>query len=249
MPMIPIIDVLVLAWFIACWAGYVVFARRKSGHTPSLVVAMRVYRREWFRHMLGHENRIGDIGALNSLVTGSTFFASTSILILSGLVALLGTPERVIDIVADIPFTHRDSELVWKIKIILLICVLAYAFFKFSWSIRQFNFCAVLIGAAPHTERPSEHEDFISTISSVSSYASEDFNLGLRAFYFALAALAWFLHPALFALSSALVVGILYQREFHSNTLRALTQPSSIHQSLHLPESVLKELHLGARTA
>lgn len=151
MPMIPIIDVLVLAWFIACWVGYVVFARRKSGHTASLVVAMRVYRREWFRHMLGHENRIGDIGALNSLVTGSTFFASTSILILSGLVALLGTPERVIDIVADIPFTRRDSELVWKIKIILLICVLAYAFFKFSWSIRQFNFCAVLIGAAPHT--------------------------------------------------------------------------------------------------
>ncbi len=112
MPNIPWVDYFVLGWFVACWVGYTFFARRKSGETASLVVALRIYRREWFRSMLGHENRIGDVAALNSLLNGATFFASSSMLILGGLVALLGAPERVIDVVADLPFTHRDSELI-----------------------------------------------------------------------------------------------------------------------------------------
>ena len=249
MPKIPLIDVFMLAWFVSCWVGYTFFARRKSGETASLVVAMRVYRREWFRHMLGRDNRIGDVAALNSFLTGATFFASTSMLILGGLVALLVTPERVIDVVADIPFTHRDSELIWRIKIFLLIFVFVYAFFKFTWSIRQLNFCAILIGAAPQTDKPDEHEDFVTTITGIASFSAENFNQGLRAFYFALAVLAWFLHPWLFAFASALVVCILYLREFHSKTLYALTRPSTINQSLHLPENVLRELHLSARPA
>lgn len=249
MPKIPLIDWFVLAWFVSCWAGYTYFAQRKSGKTASLVVAMRIYRREWFKHMLGHENRIGDIAALNSLLTGATFFASTSLLILGGLVAMLGTTERVIEVVADLPFARRDSEFVWLIKIILLIVIFVYAFFKFTWSIRQFNFCAVLIGAAPHTDRPEEQEDFVGTITSVASFAAENFNQGLRAFYFALAALTWFLHPWLFVTVSALVVYILHEREFHSETLHALTRPSSINQSLHLPEDVLQKLRLNSTTA
>jgi uncharacterized membrane protein len=243
----PLIDEFVLVWFILCWTGYTLFAWHRSGTRASLVVAMRIYRREWFKRMLGNENRIGDIAALNSLVSGSTFFASTSMLILGGLVALLGTTERVIDVVANLPFTRHDSEVVWHIKIILMIGVFIYAFFKFTWSIRQFNFCAILIGAAPRTDRPEEHEDFLDTIVSVASFAEENFNHGLRAFYFAMAALSWFLHPWLFVAATALVVSILYQREFHSKALYALTSPSSVTQALHLPERMLAELRLGTR--
>ena len=87
MPKIPLIDWFVLAWFASCWVGYTYFARRKSGEIPSLVVSMRIYRREWFLHVLGRDNRIADIAALNALLTGATFFASTSLLILGGLSA------------------------------------------------------------------------------------------------------------------------------------------------------------------
>ncbi|MCK7501932.1 MAG: DUF599 domain-containing protein [Comamonadaceae bacterium] len=245
----PLIDVFVLVWFILCWAGYASFAWHRSGTQASLVVAMRVYRREWFKRMLGNENRIGDTAALNSLLSVSTFFASTSLLILGGLVALLGTTERVIDVVSNLPFTRHDSEVVWHIKIILMIGVFIYAFFKFTWSIRQFNFCSVLIGAAPNSDQPDEHKDFVDTIVSVASFSEESFNHGLRAFYFALAALSWFLHPWLFVMASALVVYVLYQREFHSKALYALTSPSSVTQSLHLPERMLAELRLGTRSS
>ncbi len=242
MPGIRLIDWLVLAWFAACWMGYTYFAQRKAADTPSLVASMRIYRREWFKRVLGRDNRIADIAALSSLLTGATFFASTTLLILGGLCAMLGTTDRVIDVAADLPFTRHESGLVWLVKIVLLIIVFVNAFFKFTWSIRQYNFCVVLIGAAPQTERPDEHEDFVAAITSVASFAAENFNHGLRAFYFALAALTWFLHPWLFAAASALVVYVLYQREFHSRALYAMTRPSTINQSLHLPKEIREKL-------
>ncbi|HEX6828017.1 MAG TPA: DUF599 domain-containing protein [Burkholderiales bacterium] len=245
MPNIPLIDYLVLAWFISCWAGYAYFAQRKSGEMASLVVAMRIYRHEWFKRMLRNENRIGDVAALNSLLSGATFFASTSLLILGGLGAMLGANNRVIDVVADLPFARHDSELVWLVKIFLLIAVFVYAFFKFTWAIRQYSFCAILIGAAPLTDRPDEHEDFVGALTSLASLAAENNNQGLRAFYFALAAATWFAHPWLFVAATALVVYVLYQREFHSAALHALTRPSTINQSLHLPKEVLENLRLN----
>jgi len=238
---IPLIDLVVLAWFSLCWAGYTFFARRKSKRKPSLVMAMRIYRREWFKNMIGQEVRIAHIAALSSLQAGTTFFASTALVILGGLVALLGTTEQVIHVAADLPFARSDSEFVWLVRIILLILIFVYAFFKFTWSIRQFNFCTVLVGSAPRTDRPEEHGEFLDTITSVASYAAENFNLGLRAYYFALAALTWFLHPWLFAAASTFVVYILHEREFRSETLQTLTRPNAIRQSLHLPDEVVRK--------
>ena len=53
---IQLIDLFVLSWFIGCWAGYTYFAERKSATKASLVAAMRLYRREWFKRVLQHEN-------------------------------------------------------------------------------------------------------------------------------------------------------------------------------------------------
>ncbi len=162
---------------------------------------------------------------------------------------MLGTTDRVMDVVAELPFARPESELLSRIKIILMIGVFVYTFFKFTWSIRQYHFCIILVGAAPLTKDPQEHNDYIDTMTQVTSHAAEDFNQGLRAFYFAFAAIAWFFHPWLSVASSALVVYILHQREFQSRTLHALTGPSTVSRSLHLPEKVFSELRLNSRVA
>ena len=246
MSRIPLTDAIVLVWFCACWAGYTVFARRKSRRKPSLVAAMRIYRREWFKHTLGHQTRIAHISALNSLQTVTTFFASTALVILGGLVALLGTTDRVVDLAADLPFARHDSELVWLVRIITLILIFVYAFFVFTWSIRQYNFCIVLVGAAPHTQHPEDHREILDTMTSVASFAAENFNLGLRSYYFALAAMTWFLHPWLFAAASACVAYLLHEREFRSPTLHTLTRPNSILQSLQLADEGVRGRRRGS---
>jgi uncharacterized membrane protein len=130
MPKMRLIDVFALACFILCWAGYAYFADRKSVTAPSLVAAMRRYRHEWFTRILDRDNRIGDVVALSNLLTGGTFFASTSLLILSGLIAMLGTTDQVMNVVAELPFTPSETEFVWRVRIVLLMVVFVYAFLR-----------------------------------------------------------------------------------------------------------------------
>jgi uncharacterized membrane protein len=54
------------------------------------------------------------------------------------------------------------------------------------------------------------------------SFASGNFNQGLRSYYFAMAALSWFLHPWLMIATTLWVVYVLYGREFQSRTLEVL---------------------------
>jgi uncharacterized membrane protein len=46
--------------------------------------------------------------------------------------------------------------------------------------------------------------------------------MGLRTYYFSLALLVWFIHPVAFMITTTWVVAVLYRREFHSKTLKAL---------------------------
>ena len=106
----------------------------------------------------------------------------------------------------------------------LLIVIFVFAFFKFTWSLRLFNYLLVLIGAAPLFDRiaAGEAAGVAQRAARMSNLAVNHFNVGIRAYYFGLAALAWFVHPLLFVAASAWVVVVLWRREFRSHTLAAL---------------------------
>jgi uncharacterized membrane protein len=216
-------DYAALLWFFVASFGYVRFASRKAQRAPSLLGAMNLYRRKWMERVVARENRIVDSSLISMLSNVATFLASTTVLILGGLVALLGTTEKAVDVMAELPFAVKGSHRLWEIKVLLLIGIFGFAFFKFTWALRQFNMLAILVGAAPGPGGDvRDAEDFIRRSTDVSVYAGENFNNGLRTYYFGLAALAWFLHPFLFAFTTAGVVLVLYQREFHSPTLETL---------------------------
>jgi len=219
-------DLLALAWFFSIWIGYADFARRRSQRVPSLMSVMRVYRREWWARIIEREMRIVDTSIVANLGNSATFFASTTLLILGGLLALLGTTDKVMAVVQGLPFNARASSELWEMKILLLVGIFVYAFFKFTWSLRQFNFTSVLIGAAPQEpSRTEEEELFITRAGQLVHSASESFNYGLRAYYFGLAALTWFVSSGVFMIATAWIVAVLYWREFHSETLNLLKRP------------------------
>jgi uncharacterized membrane protein len=45
----------------------------------------------------------------------------------------------------------------------------------------------------------------------------------LRSYYFSIAAMCWFFHPILFIFASLFVVFTLYDREFRSRAVKAIT--------------------------
>lgn len=216
-------DYAALLWFFAASSGYVRFAAWKAQRAPSLLGAVNLHRRKWMERVVERENRIVDSSLISMLSNVATFLASTTVLILGGLVALLGTTEKAVDVMAEIPFAVKGSHRLWEMKVLLLITIFGFAFFKFTWALRQFNVLAILVGAAPAMGGDArEEEEFVLRATDISVYAGENFNNGLRTYYFGLAALAWFLHPLLFALATAGVVVVLYLREFRSPTLETL---------------------------
>lgn len=216
---IPILDIVSLVWFIVLWAGYTWHADRYARRTHSIGAVMHDYRYEWMQQMLRRENRVVDVNILRNLLQGPAFFASASLLILAGLLTIMGSTDRAIMIVRALPFAAKTTLVQWELKLLVLCVMFMYAFFKFTWALRQFNYCSVLIGAAPS----APDDDYAARAADVSTNASKDFNYGLRAYYFSLAVLTWFANSWVFMLATALVVVVLYLREYRSDVLQILS--------------------------
>lgn len=233
---LSVLDWIAVVWFLGWWVGYVLFASRLGKRVPSLVSQMGRFRRAWMTGITQREVRIGDVSILANLSNGSTFFASTTLLILGGLLALFGTTDQVASLIAELPFSKHASEMLWDIKILLLTSIFMFAFFKFTWSLRLFHFCSVMVGGAPPVNaEPRALRDFVERATATATLAAESFNNGLRAYYFALAALTWFLNPWVWMAATSWVVLILYHREFRSEALRALTEASQEGDPVEVP--------------
>ncbi|HXX85361.1 MAG TPA: DUF599 domain-containing protein [Casimicrobiaceae bacterium] len=215
-------DVLALVWFMGCWIGFDAVSRRRTTHTHSLVSALRIHRRRWVATMPHRENNQVDAQILNNLLRFALFFATTTIFILAGLVALLGTTQKVVETVSALPFAAPLSLWMWEVKVLLLVAIFVYAFFKFTWSSWQYNALSILVGQAATQRGSAEREErFVECASRVAAYAGYNFNHGMRAYYLSMAAMSWFLHPWLMIAATTLIVLVLYRREFRSNTLEA----------------------------
>lgn len=216
-------DMIAVAWLLLCWVGYTLYSERGAG-AGNLFGVMARHRERWMTEMLSRENRIVDIQIINSALNNATFFGSTAILILAGLFAVLGTLEDVIAVVRDIPFAVKTSRALWETKVIVMMLIFVHGFFKFAWAMRQFNYVALMIGAAPKHTEPGEAElAYARGAARVASLAAKHFNHGMRAYYFGLATLSWFVHPLALLPSALFVVLVLYRRDFRSRTLQALS--------------------------
>ncbi len=223
---IPLLDIGALLWFVGCWVGYVVYSKRCNlKNHRGLLATMNRVREQWANTILERENRIVDSQVINGLVRKETFFASTTLLILASSVALLGMSDQVNQLVREIPFAQHTPLALWELKVSVLSMTFIYAFFKFTWSIRQHSYSAILLAALPLPEKAAERdgEKQVRRLARLNNLGARHFNDGMRAYYFALAELSWFFHPWAFVVATAWVVLVLYRREFHSKALEILS--------------------------
>lgn len=227
---IPRLDWLALAWFALCWVGYTAYSSYGRRSHQSLMRGTDRLRTVWMERMLEREVRIVDSALLGTLMHSVSFFASTTILIIGSLIAALGAIDREIALTADLGFLVAASRETWTLKLFSLIAVFIYAFFELTWSLRQFNRCAILIGAAPLPDQTDAagRQAWARRLGRLNTLAGDDFNLGLRAYYFGMALLAWFIHPVAFAVASVWVVLVLYRREFSSEPALLLGEGDEI---------------------
>jgi uncharacterized membrane protein len=211
-------DVLALAYFIAAWMGYSIVVERTAHGRTSLNALMNQYRDQWMEELLKRDVRIVDSQVTAALQNGTAFFASTSLLAIGGALAMLRAPQDTFAVVAWLPFGEVPTPALWETKILGLAVIFVYAFFKFAWSYRLYNYVAILVGAAPPPEARTTNpgRQFVHRTARLCEDAGRHFNRGQRAFFFALGYLGWFLGPLPLAVTTTGVVLVMWGRQFKS---------------------------------
>lgn len=223
MPFDPL-DLIAFGVFVLAWSTYAITMELTSFGHGALNWRMDRYREVWMGHMLGREVRIVDAQIMAALQNGTAFFASTSLIAVGAALTLLRSTDEVVSLISSLPLSLPASRGLWEAKTVGLIVIFVYAFYKFAWAYRLFNYVAIMIGATPSpAERDTPHaKAHVLRTTRLFQSAGRHFNRGQRALFFALAYLGWFVSPWLLIAATAAVVVVVWQRQFASDSLRAL---------------------------
>jgi uncharacterized membrane protein len=215
------LDLGALAFFFMAWGGFTLVLDRSALVPPTLNRNLREVRLAWMRNLIRRDNRIMDTQLIGHLISSVSFFASTTVLLLAGLLGALASAEDAHGVISGLGFTAPTSAVLFELKLVLLLAIFVFAFFKFTWALRQYNYACALIGAAPTTATPGADEA-AEEAATLLSLAVLSFNGGLRAYYFAFAALGWFLHPLALVGFTAWIMVVLLRRQYASPAAAAV---------------------------
>ena len=219
-------DLFALIYFVAAWVGYSILVELTAHGRLSLNAMMNDYRDTWMQELLAREMRMVDAQVTAALQNGTAFFASTSLLAIGGVLAMLRSSDQVVSVVAWFPFGETPTQGQWEVKLLGLTVIFVYAFFKFAWSYRLYNYVAIMVGAAPPARAKNTRaaKQFAHRTAQICADAGRHFNRGQRAFFFALGYLGWFLGPVPFAISTTAVVIVMWRRQFRSASRLAFSK-------------------------
>jgi uncharacterized membrane protein len=218
------LDFVALIWFLTAWLGYAPFVRWKGGRYSMVAAVMVGHRRAWMHSLLGRDVKVADTAIIGHIMSTAAFFASTSVVVVGALLGVLINLQSGVQSGAG--FWHEAAtRSPLEIKLAMMFVVAVYAFLSFTWAIRQANFGAVMIGAAPAPPiAPALRERLAESMAKIITSVAQSYDNGMRAYYFALGAVTWFVHPLLFISVTGGVVALLLARQAGSGTALALQE-------------------------
>jgi uncharacterized membrane protein len=215
-----VLDLAAFAMFVLTWAVYHAALEWSPYAARNLNHIMERYRHAWMHQMLARDVRIVDTQIMATLQNGSAFFASSSLFAIGGALALLRASEDAMRLMEGLPFNIHTTRGVWELKVLGLTVMFVYAFFKFAWSYRLFNYAAIVMGSVPSSQFKDDPAAIAiaNRAAKLHAIAGRHFNRGQRALFFALGYLGWFVSAwALIATTFAVLVVMLrrqYGNEF-----------------------------------
>jgi uncharacterized membrane protein len=220
-------DLIALVWFLAAWLGYSFVIDETTRGKKGLNSLMHGYRGLWMARMLARDARMMDGQVIASLQNGTAFFASTSLIALGGAVTLLHSSTEMLTVISALPLGTPATHEQWELKVIGLMIIFIFAFFKFGWAYRLYNYVAIMVGAAPPASEKDtpEAQEYARVTAEVITDAGRHFNRGQRAFFFALGYLGWFIGPLPLIATTAGVLVVQWRRQFSSQSHDAVSGP------------------------
>lgn len=196
------------------WAGTGWIVEHPPASRPSVTTLMVAYRRTWMQEFVLRNPRLFDAAVVNSLRQGTAFFASACMIAIGGGAALIGNPERLHGLASDLTLPAGTSML--ELKVLLVLFFVGAAFLKFVWAHRLFGYCEILMAAVPNDPEDPEAYPRAAQAAGINITAARSFNRGLRAVFFAMAALGWLLGGLALMLTTLATIGVILRAEFAS---------------------------------
>jgi uncharacterized membrane protein len=224
MPLFSTLDLIAFGFFVVAWIGYAYMTERSRISRTGLNAIMNGYRETWMRRMLAREQRMVDTQIMVALHNGTAFFATTSLFAIGGALTILRSSGEIAAIAAELPVGIEATRRLWEVKAIGITVIFVYAFFKFAWSYRLYNYVAILLGATPlpADKDTPEAEAHVVRTARLFTTAGRHFNRGQRAFFFALGYLGWFAGPIVLMISTLVVVVVMWWRQYKSDSRHAV---------------------------
>ena len=208
-----------LSWFVLGW-----WIESPRVAKPSVTVLMAEYRRLWMQQFVTRNPRMYDAAVLAALRQSTSFLASATMIALGGVFALIGNSERLLGVAADLTLSTQTVRVV-EVKLLLVGLWLSHAFLKFLWSNRLFGYSAIMMSAVPNDPAHPLALPRARQAAEINIRAAFNFNRGLRATYFALAAMAWLLGAWALIAAGVAVGWLIWSREFASASRAVLLDP------------------------
>lgn len=215
---------LAIGFLFACWFLYSTVLNTIA--RGSLNRQLSTVRAQWLRLAIHRAQRPFDAILLGHIIHSIAFFGSATMIVLAGVITLLVNVKSVHDTTAELMLTGSGSLALFVLHVTVLIAILAICFFSFTYALRKLIYVLALIGAIPEGKL-SDHaeqcrEQMVGDASTVLSEALVTFNLGIRGYYYAVAALGLFVSPWLCAFLTFAATFILMYRQIGTRTATAV---------------------------
>jgi uncharacterized membrane protein len=200
-----------------CYFAYNIIVPQVEKLRPSLSVIMNMQRRRWVANAALRESPFDAI--LSGNIMGSvSFLASTAVLLILAIFAVFGQTPALMDTLNTISLQRVYTTIEVQLHLVVMLAMFVLAFFAFTLSLRQFNHFCIMLGALDHSSPTSEEE--IDAITAMNALGARNFNSGIRAYYFSVATVAWFVSEWLPIVVCLVTILILAHREFFSSAHR-----------------------------
>lgn len=200
-----------------CWFAYNFGVPLLERSRPSLSVIMSMQRRRWVANAAGRETPL-DVILSGNLMGSVSFLASTSVLLVLAIFTAFGNLTALMGTLSTVGLQPDYSSADVQIHLFSMLAIFVMSFFSFTLALRQFNHFCILLGAIDHSGHTTAEE--IEAIAQLNTLAARNFNNGIRAYYFAVPAVFWFVSEWFAIGASLITVAFLIHREFFSSAHR-----------------------------
>lgn len=220
---LTLLDVVAIALIALCWFGYSFALERFA--SGSLNAQLSTVRTHWVRAMTRRVIRPFDAILIGHITNAIAFFGSATLLVLAGVISVFTIVGDVHDIVSRIGFVERVSLEKFELKVAFVALTLAICFFSFTYSLRKLVYLIALLGALPHEDdKVSTTPAMVQSTATVMTEAIRTFNLGIRGYYYAIAALCWIASPVASIAATIIVTFTLFYRQLSTPTSDAIAE-------------------------